>query len=172
MTEKKLDSQEQYEAKSREEVIDMYKEAMESHLVDKYIKSTKVLARPAKEGEKIITSIEGEERTKNRAKAGDFIVKNPSGEKYIVSREKFNKRYELSDEAPNIPDFKEYQAVGIVWGFQYDGPDIKIEAPWGEQQVVKSGDMIVSLNKNKYDNIYGIQLDVFKDTYKKWIQFD
>lgn len=167
MTDKDSNSKNSYETKTRQEVVELYKNALDKHLVHKYEKSTKVLARQAKEGEEVITSIKGEERTKNRAKKGDFIVKNPSGEEYIVSADKFKKRYKLSGEAPKVPNYKEYQAVGTVWGFKYEGPPLKIEAPWGEQQLVRNGDLIVSLSKHEYDDIYSIHKDVFEDTYEK-----
>ncbi|TFF99267.1 MAG: hypothetical protein EU541_05375 [Promethearchaeota archaeon] len=167
MNDQNSDSEKKFEELAREEVIELYKKALNNDLVKKYEKSTKVLARNANDGEIIITSIDGEERTKNKAKAGDVIVKNPSGEEYIVTKEKFNQRYQLIGDAPEVPEYKEYKALGTVWGFQYEGPNVKIEAPWGEEQIVKNGDMIVSLNKNEYDDIYSIQIDVFKDTYKK-----
>lgn len=167
MNSQNSDSDPTYKTKEREQVIEMYKEAVAKDLIHKYQKIAKVLARPAIEGEEIITSIEGEDRTKNRAKAGDYVVKNPAGEEYLVSKEKFHQRYELIGEGPQGSDYKEYQAVGIVWGFPYEGPDLKIEAPWGEQQIVKSGDMIVSLKKDDYDDIYGVEKEIFKETYEK-----
>jgi hypothetical protein len=167
MNEKDVGSEKTYRILSKEDVINLYREALNKHLVGKYRKNVKVLARRAKKGEEIITSIDGEKRTRNLAKSGDFIVRNPSGEEYIVSKEKFTDRYKLSSDAPDFPDYKEYQATGIVWGFQYKGPDSRIEAPWGEEQIVKSGDMIVSLKRNEYNDIYGIKSSVFKNTYEK-----
>ncbi len=166
MNNKENESENSYKKLTREEVIELYKEASNKGLVKEYEKFVKVLARPAKKSEKITTSIEGEKRTKNQAKSGDFVVKNPSGEEYIVSGKKFKQRYTQIGEAEDFPNYKRYEAVGIVWGFQYHGPDLKIEAPWGEEQIVKDGDMLVSTGKESYDDIYSIQIDIFKDTYR------
>jgi hypothetical protein len=166
MTKHNLKSQRDYKELSRDEVIELFKEALDNSLVKKYKKTSQVLARPAKKGERIVTSVKGEDRTENRAKANDFIIKNPSGEEYIVSEDIFSERYKLIGKNPETSDYKQYQAIGTVWGFQYKGPDSKIEAPWGEKQIVKNGDMIVSRKKDDFKDIYSVQLDIFKDTYE------
>ncbi len=167
MPDKDLDSNNKYRKMRYKEVVEVFKNAVSKDLVDKYKKTVRTLARPAKEGEEIFTEINGKKRTKNKANEGDFIVKNPDGEEYILSEDRFKKRYKLVSEAKEQSNYRAYQAFGKVWAFQYNGPDLKIEAPWGEEQIIKDGDMIASLNKYSYDDIYGIQIDIFKETYKK-----
>ena len=58
-----------------------------------------VKARPAVVGEKLTTTLEdGVKETVNKAKVGDWVVTNPSGEQYIISEEKFFGRYDQADE--------------------------------------------------------------------------
>ena len=117
-----------------------------------------VKARPANEVEIIITIVNSEkgkrEETRNQAKEGDFIITNPGGEEYIVRRDKFPKLYEeLSDGS--------YKSIGQVRAIQTE-KNVEFTAPWGEKMKITTGSYLVDNNGERY----GIDQDVFKNTYK------
>jgi hypothetical protein len=59
-----------------------------------------VEARPATIGEQIVTTLAGGiEETTCIACKDDCVIKNPSGEQYIISQKKFLDRYEVTDNA-------------------------------------------------------------------------
>lgn len=74
-----------------------------------YQKCTRVRARPAAVGERIETILPGGFReTVSVAAPGDWVVTNPLGESYTVSRESFARRYEKTKD-PEI-----FQACGYT----------------------------------------------------------
>ena len=89
-----------------------------------------VQARPATEGEQIVTTLKsGAQETTNTAKADEWVMTNPSGEQYIISKEKFFSRYEETDE-DGI-----YQAKGHCRAIKNPyGKPIEIMASWGSPQ--------------------------------------
>jgi hypothetical protein len=168
---------------------------------------------------------EGEEvETVNTAKKGDFIVKNPTGEEYVLTPEKFNKNYiqepvgepdskgyveyknkpeernvvEITSEVmkkiknefkDNLPSQKEFfkfakdfetkkaeknvtvkarksekeEEVVTVTKSEDDGDDVfKFEAPWGEDMILKAGDVLVVSS----DEVYRIGKNEFEKTYR------
>lgn len=144
--------------------------ARDEDKVDHYEKFKKVDARPAIEGEEIVTIINGEEETKSTAKKGDFIVrsKGKNKEEYTVDGDKFKKRYEIVEGSEADEDgFQEYDPTGDCYAFKYDDDDFTFVAPWGEDMIVKSGDFIASIDLENLDDIYRIEKDEFIDTYKK-----
>lgn len=93
-------------------------------------KQVRVQARPAVEGEQIATKLaNGSHETTHTAKAGAWVMTNPSGEQYIISKEKFFDRYEPTDAAGI------YRARGYCRAIPNPfGKPIEIMASWGAPQ--------------------------------------
>ena len=138
-----------------------------------YQKYKKVYARAALPGEEIITVTSDGVETNNTAAEGDYVVKNQTDAKevYIMSSEKFNKRYTLLQPLEN--GFSEYQPIGKVIGIELTPSVLKglnltnefeFVAPWGEEMVAKIGDFIVS--PLEYDEVYRIAKKEFFETYE------
>ena len=132
---------------------------------DVFKKQGRVNARPATEGEKVITTLaNGQEETVNTANAGDFVVTNPSGEQYIISGEKFLNRYQETDEEGV------YQAKGSCRAIKNPfGKPIEIMASWGEPQTGDENCMIADVCDENGDNMDGepylIDFTAFAKTY-------
>lgn len=139
-------------------------EALASATVFK--KQGRVRAHRAEAGEKITTTLaSGSKETVNTANEGDWIVTNPSGEQYIISREKFESRYEPTDE-DGIYGAKGH-CRAIVNPF---GKPIEIMASWGEPQTGNERCMIADTCDENGENMGGepylIDADAFAETYK------
>ena len=95
-----------------------------------YKKQGHVKARQATPGEAITTTLkDGTQETTNTAKEGDWIITNPSGEKYIISKAKFFSRYEATDTEGV------YAAKGYCRAVRNPfGVPIEIMASWGSPQ--------------------------------------
>lgn len=106
-----------------------------------YAKFGKVTARAATVEEKVVTKLgNGKEETVNTAHPGDIIVTNPTGEEYVIDAAKFAKRYEATD------DLGVYRAKGCARAVKNpEGCDIKIMAPWGEEQKGDENCMVATL---------------------------
>lgn len=127
---------------------------------DIYAKFARVQAVQAKGGEVVETILkDGMREAKNIAKAGDFIVTNPGGEKYIVTGDKFAKKYEAA------LDLGEgwFKPKGTPQKFVQINQDMVVMASWGERQVLKKG---AYLNVTDLNDIYGVAADEFRGTYK------
>lgn len=129
-------------------------------------KQGQVRAHRAEVGEQITTTLaSGSKETVNTANEGDWVVTNPSGEQYIISREKFESRYEPTDEDGV------YRAKGhcraIVNPF---GKPIEIMASWGEPQTGDERCMIADTCDENGENMGGepylIDADAFAETYQ------
>ncbi|MDO8507799.1 MAG: PGDYG domain-containing protein [bacterium] len=96
-----------------------------------YKKQGEVVADVAEGGEEIVTKLaDGTDETKNIANPGDMIITNPGGEKYIVKKETFEKRYELKEEGDNV-----YSAKGHCKAIDNPyGTPITMMASWGKMQ--------------------------------------
>ena len=129
-------------------------------------KQGKVNARLAIKGEKVTTSLaNGNKETDNTAKAGDYVVTNPSGEQYIIAGQTFIKRYESTDEAGV------YQAKGSCRAIRNPfGQPIEIMASWGEPQTGDENCMIADTCDKNGENMGGepylIDSNAFVETYK------
>lgn len=121
-----------------------------------YRKCAMVTARVAAAGEEIVTIVDGTEETRNVANAGDYVVRNPGGEEYIVEKAKFEGRYEMVAGAENTyrPSGAPVRAVPLA-------ENVRFLAPWGEEQFINAGGFLL----NNADDIYGIQKQEFLDTY-------
>ncbi len=121
-------------------------------------KDVTIQARPATPGEEITTVMkDGHVETKNIAKPGDMVVTNPGGEQYIVSGEKFPKKYVPTD-ADGV-----FKPAGGPAKIELVDHNISFKAPWGEDMKIKAGGVLVN---NGNGDIYGIQPDEYKQTYK------
>lgn len=145
--------------KSQQEMFEIF----QSNQIDLYKKFAVVEARKGVEGEKIVTSINGEVETKNQVSGPSAVVKGPLGEEYIVPMEKFNKLYEGGELKE---DFGKFKAKGQVFGIKYEGEPVEFEAAWGEKMILKAGDMLVSADKNNPGDLYRIEANAFAQTYK------
>jgi hypothetical protein len=155
--------------KSIKEVQDMFIDARNNNNVAYYEKFAKVDARPAKAGEVVVTIVNGKEETRSKAEAGDYVVRARSEDKqmYVVKSDKFSKRYKSTGGEQDEYGWREYQAVGDCYGFVYSGEEFSFEAPWGEKMIVEDGDYIVSIDLVDLSDIYRIEKDAMKETYKK-----
>lgn len=136
-----------------------------------YKKSTIVDARPAEEGELVVTEIDGEEETRKKAKKGDMVITNPDGEEYIVDKKKFESRYDPVDEPSKLEGNKRYEAKGYAKALEFNHEDFDVESPfyftaaWDEKMLIKDGDMIVTTLPDK-NEVYRIEKKSFSNTYK------
>lgn len=141
--------------------LDVYKlmlKAKEKGLVKKYNKYGDVKARPAKNGEHIVTVIDGKVETRNTAKQGDYVLTGPAGENYIVEGKTFKARYTKVKTGV-------YKPIGSCNAFQYKGEAFEFKAPWGEKMLCEKGDYLASIESDLSD-IYRIESSVFGKTYK------
>lgn len=125
-------------------------------------KDATVKAREAEEGEKITTVAGGIEETTNVAKKGDMIVRNPDGEQYIISKDKFKERYKETDSKKDFDGYREYNTTGTPMPCIRLTENVKFVAPWGEPMKIQSKGMLVY---NGPDDVYGIQPTEFENTY-------
>ena len=140
-----------------------------------YRKFKTVKARAARDGEKIVSTVESGRETVNMASSGDYVVENQTGarEQYIVSGAKFGQRY--SEDRKLDDDWSLYSPKGQVKGIEVDRSILNvfqqegsfyITASWGEAQVVDEGDMLVTpLPLTEKLEIYRIAGKEFSETY-------
>jgi hypothetical protein len=138
-----------------------------------YKKFKKVYAREALEGEQIETITADGLETTNKAKSGDFIIKNQTDaeEMYILGAKKFNDRYDFLEEGPD--DFSVYSAKGKVIAVEMNEKLLKqlnianeyyFIAAWGEEMVVKKYDYLAC--PLDYSEVYRIARKEFFETYQ------
>jgi hypothetical protein len=128
-------------------------------------KSGRVNARLAVAGEKIVTVLaSGQKETENVAQEGDWVVTNPSGEKYILPPAKLLSRYE--------PTYQEgvYVAKGYCRAIRNPfGCAIEIAPQWGGIQS-GDGECIIADVSDSEGNLEGepyiIELKAFQETYE------
>ncbi len=94
----------------------------------------------------------------------DWIVTNPTGEKYAVPHKKFVKRYDIEagKDGKHAPKGSAIEAIQI-------DEEISFDVPWGEngapvEMTIKKGGY---LNITDLGDIYGIQEEEFKKTYAR-----
>lgn len=129
-----------------------------------YKKHGLVHARPAQQGETVETIlVDGTVETVNVGNEDDWVVTNPSGERYIISSMKFQNRYTpLQEEGV-------YEANGLCRAITnpFNTP-IEIMASWGELQTGDENCMIADVcdeNGNLAGEPYLIDGNAFKQTY-------
>jgi hypothetical protein len=135
---------------------------------------TKVVdARPASQGEVVVTVIksEGIETKSKPAEAGDMVVRNrcseTGNEQYLVRAAQFAKRYGAALSEADPEGWRAYQPTGVPTRFVVlkgdEGP-FTFKAPWGETQTAKPGDVIAQDPSNESDT-YRIAAAAFRCTY-------
>jgi len=133
-----------------------------------YAKFSKIEARPAEVGERIVTVTSDGKETENVAVAGDLVLCNietAAKEEYILAEAKVNKRYAFLGEGSR-DGWKLYQAVGECRGIVYDGENSKFIASWGEEMTLNKGDFLVTALPEK-GSVYRIGLAEFNSTYRR-----
>ena len=135
-----------------------------TNLPKMYAKFATINAVQGKVGEKVVTVMKnGLSETENfvsvdeKTYKPDWIITNPSGERYIINDTTFNKKYEPLDLENNI-----YKPNGGVCLFVQVNENISFVAPWGETMVIEKGGY---LNITNPDDIYGVQEKEFNETY-------
>ena len=139
-----------------------------------YRKFKKVLARKAKEIERIATITDDGLETTNRAKTGDYIVKNQTGagEEYVMSPQSFKDRYKYKKRSKS--GYSEYEPIGRITALEVNKSFLKkfkldeeffFEAAWGSKMVVKEKDFLVCPVSG--DEIYRIARKEFFETYER-----
>lgn len=116
----------------KQAILDLLTEEMTQRFAEApiYAKYGTVEARIADTEEEIATVLEdGTLETVNTAQAGDYIVTNPGGEKYVLTPQKFAARYEQTG-TDGV-----FKAKGMVRAFQNDtGEPVTIVPSWGGTQ--------------------------------------
>ncbi len=152
---------------TQKDMVDRMLEQKRSGKVLHYKKYGRVEARLASRGEEVATIVGGKVETTNIAKAGDYVIRNPTGELYIIGSKKFKDRYTIFKGRATFTKFAVYQALGEAWSYVYSGPHLKFKAPWGEPMLLEPGDMVVSTNKDLTSDVYRIEKKAFAKTYKR-----
>ena len=162
----------------QKERIAYFTQAQQAGITGVAIKTKPVLARPAKEGEIITTTIKGEgiETVSEPAKAGDWVVQNicpeTGNEEILVRKAKFTQRYNTVEKseinlAPYPSDYQPFTPKGIEMNYfivPESTPPFAMRAPWGELQRFQSGDAVVQ-SKTDHQDVYRIQKAAFECTY-------
>ncbi|MBT8078567.1 MAG: hypothetical protein KJO31_08305 [Gammaproteobacteria bacterium] len=139
----------------------------------RFKKIRQVHARPADDGEEIVTTTADGVETKNTAKPGDMVVKNLTGaqELYIIGARSFPRLYDLNQELDDgwaLYDPKgEVLAVEVTKKLAADlgaSSEFFIEAPWGSDERVRVGDFLVAPFPT-LKKIYRIARTEFDQTY-------
>ena len=130
--------------------------------VKSYAKFARIQAVKALGGEVIETILaDGTKETTNTANAGDWIVTNPGGEKYVVDGAKFSKKYEPCPDELGEGWFK---PKGGIQKFLKLREDVQFICSWGEEQFIAAGGFV---NVTDLNDIYGIAETEFNSTYKE-----
>lgn len=140
-----------------------------------YEKYKNVLARKAVAGEIIVTYTQDGLETQNTAGTNDYVVQNltKAKEKYLVSEQKFQDRYEFLQKYDENLDL--YKPKGKIKAIKVNRKlrkklDIKsssfhIITAWNEKMIVKDGDYLVA--PPDFSEVYRIAKKEFFETYKK-----
>lgn len=116
--------------------------------------------RRAEAEEAVSTMINGAEETRNTARPGDYIVTGGQGERWVITAAKFGDLYEEDRSDPS-----RYISKNRVRALKVN-ENTEMKAPWGETQRVLKGGYVVQ-RVDKLDDIYLIEKQSFKDSYKK-----
>ncbi|GLS17006.1 hypothetical protein GCM10007874_00210 [Labrys miyagiensis] len=158
----------------RKDVGRLFKAAEAAGRVGVARKNKAVDARPAKQGEIIITFIkgEGEETRSKPARAGDMVVRNrcpeTGNEEYLVAEANFRKLYQPGDGKKASAAWREFRPTSIEVRYFIVGEqegNFVFTAPWGESMIAKSGDAIVQEPDNPSDT-YRVAGKSFVCTYE------
>lgn len=139
----------------------------------RFIKFQQVHARPAKNGELVISTTGDGDETTNVASAGEYVVKNLTAakEKYVVGEATFAKRYTKVNDLGD--GWALYDPKGEVLAIEISreitnrlnvGSEFFILAAWGEQ-IAKEGDLFVS-PLPQLNEVYRVARKEFFETYR------
>jgi hypothetical protein len=145
-------------ALSQQEMLDAYGPWVAGGSI--YQKQGVIEARPAVEGEVIVTVTGDGKETQNTANAGDYVVTNQTTarEQYIVPGETFAKKYEAIDNRPGW-----YYPKGRITVQEWPYDEQTFIAAWGQEMVIKKGDYLVRpVGGNE---VYRIARAEFHQTY-------
>lgn len=101
--------------------------------------------------------VTAKDNTQRLAKAGDVIITEDDGSQYSMSRETFDKKYDIQDGSTCISKANEIDFV-----LNTTDKNIVFTASWGEQITAFPGAAIV-LENGTFG--YAIQAKEFKETY-------
>lgn len=138
-----------------------------------YYKFKPVLAKRATSPQQVITVTASGIETVNEAQVGDYIVENITSakEQYVLKPKKFKQLYKKSGQKKAGKGI--YLPRGKVHAILVDeeictlleeGEKFEILAPWGQPQIIRKGDYLVS--PPGYQEFYGIGGKEFKETYR------
>lgn len=142
-----------------------------------YAKCVKVHAKECKEKGVCETVLNGVAETSKAYQAGDFMLVNPAGERYMVDGPIFRKRYLIDAPEPaqtaelDAEGFQLYTACGRCWAKQLTQAECEESFPthsfiasWGESMMVEPGDWI-AVPAPAGGEVYRIENTVFTNTY-------
>jgi hypothetical protein len=159
---------------SGEELVGLVEAARQHGQLGEARKSRPVDARPARQGEIIVTVIAGEgvETRSRPAQEGDWVVRNrcpeTGNEQYLVSRETFAERYSVQAASVEGDGWREARPRGKTLHYFVLTPAhgaFTFDAPWGEAMVARPGDAIVQ-DPDKPDDIYRVAAASFRCSYE------
>ena len=101
--------------------------------------------------------ITAKDNTQRLAKAGDVIITEDDGSQYSVSRETFDKKYDIQDDSTCISKANEIDFV-----LNTTDKNIVFTASWGEQ-ITAFPEAAIVLENGTFG--YAIQEKEFKETY-------
>jgi hypothetical protein len=85
------------------------------------------------------TIINGKIETVNRAEVDDKIITGPVGERYVITKDQFEKLYEVDST-----DATRYRSKNVVSVICLE-EDTELVAPWGALQHATKGDFVVQM---------------------------
>lgn len=131
-----------------------------------YEKCVTVLARPAVPGERIDTFTSDGKETTRVAAEDEMVIENntEAREQYIIDGPKFRSRYEVLGDM-SVGGWMTWKAKGVIEAFEYQGEETKFVATWGEDMVLKPGDMVATPLPEKKE-VYRIARKEFGETYR------
>jgi hypothetical protein len=157
--------------RTRDEVVALMARERAAGHVGVARKTKPIDARPARDGEVVVTVIKGEKETQNRAARGDWVVRNrcpeTGNEQYIVRAEKFAARYEKTESTP-AGGWQEFRPVGKEMRYYIlprDTEPFTFMAPWNEPMLARPGDAIVQDPQDEKD-VYRVEAVAFACTYE------
>lgn len=120
----------------------------------------------------VVTEIEGDKETVNVARHGDVIVCGVKGEMYVVSGKKFGELYDVTEEdgsgdvvAVARPQPRCVARVTEEAMRAVGTETLVFTAPWGEDMVLRAGDVLVREGEGSACGYYRVESGAFDETY-------
>ena len=135
-----------------------------------FIKKATVMIRHAEVGEEVVTYVKDKEtkqlveETRQTVKDDNcYVVTNPGGEVYVVSKEEIDKRY-IKGEKDG-----EFIAKATPRRLVQIHENISFDAPWGGTMDIQAGGW---LNIDDMNGVYGINPEEFNETHLAYTERD